>query len=133
MTNIKNMYLLIVINTCTIWKKIKFYEWTKYIDDLQVIFKLWIFYFSGLPDFLEYLTDQHGNLPVKHSIIGHARELETTTIAVSSFIDWLNNWLIGGFLYLYLLIEAKTDWRPPQKVFFFIIRNCVMVPFEFDP
>merc|ERR1719457_397291 len=36
---------------------------------------------KGLPDFLEYLSDQHSNLPVKHSIIGHARELETTTIS----------------------------------------------------
>ena len=36
---------------------------------------------SGLPDFLEYLSDQHANLPVKHGIIGHERELETTTIS----------------------------------------------------
>jgi hypothetical protein len=40
-------------------------------------------WFTGLPDFLEYLADAHGNLPVKHSIIGHARELETTTMHVS--------------------------------------------------
>jgi hypothetical protein len=41
------------------------------------------FALSGLPDFLEYLADSHTNLPVKHSIIGHARELETTTMHVS--------------------------------------------------
>jgi hypothetical protein len=39
-----------------------------------------------LPDFLEYLADSHTNLPVKHSIIGHARELETTTMHVSSIL-----------------------------------------------
>ena len=42
--------------------------------------------FAGLPDFLEYLADAHGNLPVKHSIIGHARELETTTMHVSTVL-----------------------------------------------
>jgi len=35
----------------------------------------------GLPDFLEYLGDEHGGLPVKHGVIGHPRELETTTMA----------------------------------------------------
>jgi len=35
----------------------------------------------GLPDFLEYLGDEHANLPVKHGVIGHPRELETTTMA----------------------------------------------------
>lgn len=37
---------------------------------------------KGLPDFLEYLGDEHPNLPVKHGIIGHPRELETTTMTV---------------------------------------------------
>ena len=37
---------------------------------------------KGLPDFLEYLGDEHPNLPVKHGVIGHPRELETTTMAV---------------------------------------------------
>merc|ERR1719225_1958344 len=36
---------------------------------------------KGLPDFLEYLGDEHPNLPVKHGVIGHPRELETTTMA----------------------------------------------------
>ena len=36
---------------------------------------------SGLPDFLEYLGDEHPNLPVKHGVIGHPRELETTTMS----------------------------------------------------
>ena len=35
----------------------------------------------GLPDFLEYLGDEHSNLPVKHGVLGHPRELETTTMA----------------------------------------------------
>jgi len=34
----------------------------------------------GLPDFLEYLGDTHATLPVKHGVIGHPRELETTTM-----------------------------------------------------
>ena len=46
--------------------------------------RLMICLFAGLPDFLEYLADAHGNLPVKHSIIGHARALETTTMHVST-------------------------------------------------
>ena len=37
---------------------------------------------KGLPDFLEYLGDEHPNLPVKHGVIGHPRELETTTMSV---------------------------------------------------
>ena len=36
---------------------------------------------KGLPDFLEYLGDRHSNLPVKHGVIGHPRELETTTMS----------------------------------------------------
>jgi len=35
---------------------------------------------KGLPDFLEYLGEEHSNLPVKHGVIGHPRELETTTM-----------------------------------------------------
>jgi len=37
---------------------------------------------KGLPDFLEYLGDEHGSVPVKHGIIGHPRELETTSMGV---------------------------------------------------
>ena len=37
---------------------------------------------KGLPDFLEYLGDEHPTLPVKHGVIGHPRELETTTMTV---------------------------------------------------
>lgn len=35
---------------------------------------------KGLPDFLEYLGDEHATLPVKHGVIGHPRELETTNM-----------------------------------------------------
>ena len=35
-----------------------------------------------LPDFLEYLGTEHGNMTIKHGIIGQARELETTTMAL---------------------------------------------------
>jgi len=35
---------------------------------------------KGLPDFLEYLGDEHASLPVKHGVIGHPRELETTNM-----------------------------------------------------
>jgi len=35
---------------------------------------------KGLPDFLEYLGEEHSTLPVKHGVIGHPRELETTTM-----------------------------------------------------
>jgi len=35
---------------------------------------------KGLPDFLEYLGEEHSSLPVKHGVIGHPRELETTTM-----------------------------------------------------
>eukprot|EP00095_Tigriopus_kingsejongensis_P012585 maker-scaffold642_size120736-snap-gene-0.17 protein:Tk12585 transcript:maker-scaffold642_size120736-snap-gene-0.17-mRNA-1 annotation:"round spermatid basic protein 1" len=35
----------------------------------------------GMPDFLEYLGDQHGGLTVKHGIIGHSRDMETTTMS----------------------------------------------------
>jgi len=34
-----------------------------------------------LPDFLEYLGSEHSNMPVKHGIIGHARDLETVDMA----------------------------------------------------
>ena len=34
----------------------------------------------GLPDFLEYMGDEHAGLAVKHGVIGHPRELETTTM-----------------------------------------------------
>lgn len=30
-----------------------------------------------MPDFLEYLGDEHGNLTIKHGVIGHQRDLET--------------------------------------------------------
>merc|ERR1711899_722511 len=33
---------------------------------------------SYLPDFIEYLGSQHANMPIKHGIIGHSRDLETT-------------------------------------------------------
>merc|ERR1712004_367780 len=36
---------------------------------------------SYLPDFLEYLGDQHSSMPVKHGIIGHVRDLETTDMS----------------------------------------------------
>ena len=36
---------------------------------------------SYLPDFLEYLGSEHSNMPVKHGIIGHARDLETVDMA----------------------------------------------------
>lgn len=36
---------------------------------------------SYLPDFLEYLGDQHSSMPVKHGIIGHTRDLETTDMS----------------------------------------------------
>ena len=36
---------------------------------------------SFLPDFLEYLGDQHSSMPVKHGIIGHGRDLETTDMS----------------------------------------------------
>ena len=29
----------------------------------------------------QYLGDEHSNLPVKHGVLGHPRELETTTMA----------------------------------------------------
>jgi len=35
---------------------------------------------KGLPDFLEYMGDSHSSLPVKHGVIGHPRELETSTM-----------------------------------------------------
>jgi len=35
---------------------------------------------KGLPDFLEYMGDEHSTLPVKHGVIGHPRELETSTM-----------------------------------------------------
>ena len=41
----------------------------------------------GLPDFLEYMSDQHANLPVKHGIIGQQKEIETTTISVREFFN----------------------------------------------
>ena len=34
-----------------------------------------------LPDFLEYLWSEHGNMTIKHGVIGQPRELETTTMA----------------------------------------------------
>jgi len=34
-----------------------------------------------LPDFLEYLGSEHSSMPVKHGIIGHARDLETVDMA----------------------------------------------------
>jgi len=34
-----------------------------------------------MPDFLEYLGDQHGGLSVKHGIIEHKRDMETTTMS----------------------------------------------------
>ena len=34
----------------------------------------------GLPDFLEYLADNHGSLTIKHGIIGHPRDMETTSM-----------------------------------------------------
>ena len=37
---------------------------------------------SYMPDFLEYLGDQHGGMPIKHGIIGHQRDLETSTMSV---------------------------------------------------
>ena len=37
---------------------------------------------KGLPDFLEYMGDEHSTLPVKHGVIGHPRELETSTMQV---------------------------------------------------
>ena len=36
---------------------------------------------SYLPDFLEYLGSQHANMAVKHGIIGHSRDLETTDMS----------------------------------------------------
>ncbi len=33
-----------------------------------------------LPDFLEYLGSEHATLPVKHGVIGHPRDMETTTL-----------------------------------------------------
>ncbi len=35
-----------------------------------------------LPDFLEYMGDQHGHMTVKHGILGHNRDMETTTMDV---------------------------------------------------
>jgi hypothetical protein len=35
-----------------------------------------------MPDFLEYLGDEHGGLVIKHGIIGHQRDLETSTMSV---------------------------------------------------
>ena len=34
----------------------------------------------GMPDFLEYLGDSHSSMAVKHSIIGHQRDMETCTM-----------------------------------------------------
>ena len=34
-----------------------------------------------MPDFLEYLGSEHSNMPIKHGIIGHARDFETTDMA----------------------------------------------------
>ncbi len=31
-----------------------------------------------LPDFLEYLGSEHSTMAIKHGIIGHGRDLETT-------------------------------------------------------
>jgi hypothetical protein len=33
-----------------------------------------------LPDFLEYLGTEHSSIPVKHGVIGHSRDMETTTL-----------------------------------------------------
>lgn len=35
-----------------------------------------------MPDFLEYLGDEHGNMVIKHGIIGHQRDLETCKMQV---------------------------------------------------
>lgn len=35
---------------------------------------------SYLPDFLEYMDDVHGGMVVKHGIIGHKGDIETTTL-----------------------------------------------------
>jgi len=35
---------------------------------------------KGLPDFLEYLGDEHSSMQVKHSIIGHQRDMETCSM-----------------------------------------------------
>jgi len=35
---------------------------------------------KGMPDFLEYLGDEHSSMSVKHSIIGHQRDVETCTM-----------------------------------------------------
>ena len=43
---------------------------------------------KGLPDFLEYLGEEHASLPVKHGVIGHPRELETTTMQVGTVRDF---------------------------------------------
>jgi len=49
---------------------------------------------KGLPDFLEYLGDEHPNLPVKHGVIGHPRELETTTM--STYRDKVRDHFCAG-------------------------------------
>jgi len=49
---------------------------------------------KGLPDFLEYLGDRHSNLPVKHGVIGHPRELETTTM--STYRDKVRDHFCAG-------------------------------------
>ena len=49
---------------------------------------------KGLPDFLEYLGDEPPNLPVKHGVIGHPRELETTTM--STYRDKVRDHFCAG-------------------------------------
>lgn len=36
---------------------------------------------SDLPDFLEYLSGVHDNMIIKHGIIGHSRDMETSNMA----------------------------------------------------
>ncbi|TRY70458.1 hypothetical protein TCAL_17337 [Tigriopus californicus] len=55
----------------------------------------------GMPDFLEYLGDQHGSLTIKHGIIGHPRDMETTTM--SHYRDRVReNYKSGTFRYGFL-------------------------------
>ncbi len=34
-----------------------------------------------LPDFLEYLSGEHASMTIKHGIIGHPRDMETSNMA----------------------------------------------------
>ena len=53
----------------------------------------------------QYLGDEHANLPVKHGVLGHPRELETTTM--SSYKERVReNYKNGCFRYNNVKLQA---------------------------